>query len=160
MRTRGDQCLNMGDLGGHQVAAVFCCKSICRLVTLIERCFRTVACMCVEVLVHEIKFPAMVICLMPTVHALLSHVCLLDGSLCLLSLVFAFSTREGYRLVSPNTFYAFACVRPLRNLIHARGFLRRRRRSLILLRTRSPFRSAPSVEKFLAIIQQHWRALR
>ena len=97
-------------LGGHQVAAVFCCKSICRLVTLIERCFRTVACMCVDVLVHATKFPAMVICLMPTVRAFLSHVCLLDGSLCLLSLVFAFSTREGYRLVSPNTFYAFACV--------------------------------------------------
>ena len=36
-------------LGGHQVVAVFCCKSICRLVTLSERCFRTVACMCVDV---------------------------------------------------------------------------------------------------------------
>ena len=80
-------------LGGHQVAAVFCCKSICKLVTLIERCFRTVACMRVDVLVYATKFPAMVICLMPTVHALLSHVCLLDGSLRLLSLAFAFNTQ-------------------------------------------------------------------
>ena len=84
MRTRGDQCLNMGDLGGHQVAAVFCCKSICRLVTLIERCFRTsfciFACMRFYVLVYATKFPAMDICYSAQRMRFLWPLCLFDVS--------------------------------------------------------------------------------
>ena len=71
-------------LGGHQVAAVFCCKSICRLVTLIERCFRTgfciFACMRFYVLVYATKFPAMDICYSAQRMRFLWPLCLFDVS--------------------------------------------------------------------------------